>query len=340
MTIATDKKQQISPANVPEFDTLDFNQLNWSSEENLPVEITIFDLQELRAGKNLDTLKAALKNNFPFYIKNFGIPESEVESIFNITRNFFNEPEKEKAKMVHPELPLILRGYSAYGAGAYENSLNGGKAINQYTKYAWGPVKNVAPNAEFSDAYQNMQHKLSQISDQVLDCIGEALDLKSHDQWKNLFKGEDTVLHCQCYYPEKPLGKSRMVTHADASSVTLLTQLPSENGHIGLKVETENGYIGVPAIRDTIVIMVGETMNSLSHGHIKPVMHAVTGPTENIETSERSSMPFFANPRDAFKMKRPPESTHSKFYNADDETTFRQYSDNIAAAYVKTEKAG
>jgi len=340
MRTSTINKQKSTAITEPDFGILDFNQLNWSKEASLPDQVSIFDLQELRAGKGLTSLKSALENNLPFYIKNFGIPESEVESVFNITRHFFNQPEKEKAKMAHPELPLILRGYSAYGAGAYENSLNGGKAINQYTKYAWGPIKNVAPNTEFSDAYKKMQLKLSEISDQVLDCIGEALDLKSHDQWQNLFQGEDTVLHCQCYYPEKPLGKARMVTHADASSVTLLTQLPSENGHVGLKVESGDGYIGVPAIRGTIVIMVGETMNSLSNGRIKPVMHAVTGPTENIETSERSSMPFFANPRDAFKMKPPPQSTHSKFYNADNETTFRQYSDNIAAAYAKTEKAG
>lgn len=82
----------------------------------------------------------------------------------------------------------------------------------------------------FKKAFANMFAKLSSVANGVVDCIGDALGLKMHDQWQNLFDGEDTVLHCQYYYPEKPLGGDRMTSHADASVVTLLNQLPAESG--------------------------------------------------------------------------------------------------------------
>ncbi|WNO10788.1 2OG-Fe(II) oxygenase family protein [Teredinibacter sp. KSP-S5-2] len=333
-----DNKTHIDPLSAPEFSDLIFNELNWNSEEEIPEGVKIFDLEELEKGLRLDELKESLEKSYPFYIKNFGIHEDEVENIFNTTRRFFRKSEAEKRAMVHERLPIILRGYSAYGTGAYENSINNGKAINQYAKYAWGPSENVYPDDGFKNTFQDMIDKLIRVSDRTMDCIGKALDLKQHPEWDNLFDGEDTVLHCQCYYPEKPLGVDRMVTHADASSITLLTQLPARNGHVGLKAKMDDKYVPIPPVRGSIVVMTGETMNSLTNGRVQPVMHAVTGPATDIENSERSSMPFFANPKNTFKMQRPPVSTHHKFYNEDNSTTFGDYSNNIAVAYKQTEE--
>lgn len=323
----------------PTFEPLSLDKLRWHNRDEIPAGVLVFDYDDIRTGVRLDGLRDALAAGAPFYIENYGIAERDVEMAFNAAREFFRGPEERKEAMVHPELPRILRGYSGYGTGAYENSLNDGKAVNQYAKYAWGPTDNVPPNPEFQQAFDAMFAQLLSVANGMTDRIGEMLGLKTENHWQNLFDGEDTVMHCQCYYPEKPLGADRMVSHADASVVTLLHQLPAENGHVGLKAKLGDEFVGVPAIRETLVVMVGESLNGLTDGRAKPVIHAVTGPTNDIERSERSSMPFFLNPRYAFEMKRPAESTHSKFYNASGPTTFGEYSQNIANAYAKTEGA-
>ncbi len=323
----------------PEFEPLCLDKLKWHSREEIPGGVLVLDYTEMMEGLHLNALRKTLADGNPFYIENYGVTESDAESVFNVTRDFFNQPEEQKTKMVHPELPLILRGYSAYGTGAYENSLNEGKAINQYSKYAWGPSNNIYTNMMFKQAFDNMFTKLSAVASGVVDCIGHALGLKMHDQWQNLFDGENTVLHCQFYYPERSLEGDRMIPHADASVVTLLNQLPAEGGHVGLKAKLGEEFVGIPEIRGTLVVMVGESLNAMTNGRARPVIHAVTGPTRDVERSERGSMPFFLNPRNAFEMPRPAETTHGKFYNSSGVTTFDEYSQNIARAYVQTEGA-
>jgi isopenicillin N synthase-like dioxygenase len=83
--------------------------------------------------------------------------------------------------------------------------------------------------------------------------------------------------------------------------------------------------------------MVGESLNSFTNSRIKPIIHAVTGPKSNAEKSERSSMPFFANPRFDLKMKCPKETIHEQFYNDSDDMCFGVFSNNIHRAFDRIE---
>jgi isopenicillin N synthase-like dioxygenase len=330
-------ESKITPSVDPTFTPVSFDELNWHAESDVPEGITIYDLERLSEGKELDKLAKSLQDNYPFYIKNFGISDSEIEAIYNKTREFFKKPEEEKIKMVHENLPLIMRGYSPYGTGAYENNIVNGRSVNQYCKYAWGPSDNIYPDQEFNDVFSNYYKKVNLASERIINCIGDALDLKDDDQWPNLFNGEETVLHCQVYYPELPLGNQRMIPHSDASTVTLLHQLPSPSRHVGLIVKIGEEFVGVPPIRSTIVVMAGESLNSFTNSRIRPVIHAVTGPKSNIENSERSSMPFFANPRFELKMKCPRETIHEQFYTDSEDMCFGVFSSNIHKAFDRIE---
>jgi isopenicillin N synthase-like dioxygenase len=327
----------ITPNVVPAFDHVSFDKLNWHSDNEIPEEFVIFDLEKLSHGEDLEKLAISLEQNYPFYIKNYGISEKEMENIYNKAREFFKIPENEKKEMAHKTLPPILRGYTSYGAGAYENSIVNGRAVNQYCKYAWGAYDNIFPDEEFNEIFSNYYKKINLASEKILNCIGEVMELKDNDQWDNLFDGEETVLHCQVYYPESPLGNQRMVPHSDASTVTLLNQLPSPNRHVGLVVKNGDEYVGVPPLRGTVVVMVGEALNSFTNSRIKPVIHAVTGPKSNVEKSERSSMPFFANPRYDLKMNCPKETIHEKFYNDSEDMCFGVFSSNLHRTYDQIE---
>lgn len=315
-----------------------FDHLKWHTDSEIPKSIHILEYQSIIDHDCDEVIRSNLVQGKPFYIRNFGIPEALIENAYNETRKFFDCSEEIKTSMVHRDLPQILRGYSGYGTGAYENSLHNGKAINQYAKYAWGPSHNISPNDTFAKIFNNIIVHMIRISDDIVAAITSAFSLTHHPQYQNLFEGEDRVLHCQCYYPEKPMGEGRMIPHADASTVTLLHQLPSESQHVGLQAKIDSEYIGIPPIRGTLVVMTGESLNGFSSGRIKPVIHAVAGPRTNIEQSERSSMPFFANPRNVFDMGTPKDSTHKKFYNINKPTSFRNYADNIAQAYQESEK--
>jgi isopenicillin N synthase-like dioxygenase len=336
--MTVEEQTVIEPNAIPEFDHVNFDELNWHEDNEIPEEFAIFDLEKLSHGEGLEQLANSLEQNYPFYIKNYGISEKEMENIYNKAREFFKRPENEKIEMAHKTLPPIMRGYTPYGAGAYENSIVNGRAVNQYCKYAWGPSDNIFPDDEFNEIFTNYYNKINLASEGILDCIGEALDLKDNDQWVNLFDGEETVLHCQVYYPESPIGNQRMIPHSDASTVTLLNQLPSPNRHVGLLVKKGDEYVGVPPLRGTVVVMVGESLNSFTNSRIKPVIHAVTGPKSNAEKSERSSMPFFANPRYNLKMDCPKETIHEQFYTETEDMCFKVFSNNIHSKYNKIEQ--
>jgi isopenicillin N synthase-like dioxygenase len=331
------EQSTIEPNTIPVFNHVSFDKLDWHADNEIPEQFLIFDLEKLSQGEDLDKLANSLEKNYPFYIKNYGISEKEMEDIYNIARDFFKRPENEKVEMSHEKLPPIMRGYTPYGAGAYENNIVNGRAINQYCKYAWGPSDNIYPDDEFNQVFTNYYKKINLASERILDCIGEAMDLKDNDQWVNLFDGEETVLHCQVYYPESPLENQRMIPHSDASTVTLLNQLPSPNRHVGLLVKIGDDFVGVPPIRGTVVVMVGESLNSFTNSRIKPVIHAVTGPKSNVEKSERSSMPFFANPRFALKMKCPEDTIHEQFYNDSEDMCYGVFSNNIHRAFDRIE---
>jgi isopenicillin N synthase-like dioxygenase len=332
-----EKQIEIEPNAIPDFDHVGFDKLNWHADNEIPEKFLIFDLEKLCQGENLEKLTMSLEQNYPFYIKNYGISEKELEKVYNKAREFFKRPENEKLEMSHETLAPIMRGYTPYGAGAYENNIVNGRAVNQYCKYAWGPSDNVFPDEEFYEIFTNYYKKINLASEKILNCIGEAMDLKNNDQWDNLFDGEESVLHCQVYYPESPIGNQRMIPHSDASTVTLLNQLPSPNRHVGLLVKIGDEFVGVPPIRGTVVVMVGESLNSFTNSRIKPIIHAVTGPKSNAEKSERSSMPFFANPRFDLKMKCPKETIHEQFYNDSDDMCFGVFSNNIHRAFDRIE---
>jgi isopenicillin N synthase-like dioxygenase len=330
--------KSIEPEAVPAFTSVSFDKLDWHSENEVPEEFRIFDLEMLSSGEDLDKLAYSLEHNYPFYIKNFGISEKEMEGIYNKAREFFKRPESEKVEMIHEKYPPIMRGYTPYGAGAYENNIVNGRAVNQYCKYAWGPEDNIYPDHDFNSIFSNYYNKINIASETILDCIGEAMDIKDDAQWPNMFNGEETVLHCQVYYPEPPISNQRMIPHSDASTITLLNQLPSPSRHVGLLVKIGDNFVGVPPIRGTIVVMVGESLNSFTNSRVKPVIHAVVGPKTNFETSERSSMPFFANPKFDLKMKCPTDTIHKQFYHDGDDMCFGVFSNNIHRAFDRIER--
>ena len=239
-TLATmDKKTSIPSGFTKPFEPLSLDKLNWYSEMDIPKEIPLLDLTNMSRKEQMDCFKKTSEGSNCLYVKNYNIENQDVEDLINVTREFFNQTEDRKLKCRHP-FRGIMRGYGAYQQESSEKLFevhNSGKG-DSHVNFSWGPCDNVYLDLNFKKIWKNYFDKSCYMAKILSELAIDSLEMGDILNWEHIKHG-DHVLKIQEFIADSKETSQpyRMVPHTDTSFVTILNQIPADNGYMGLEVK-------------------------------------------------------------------------------------------------------
>ncbi len=251
-----------------------------------------------------------------FQIVGHGVDLDFIQSVYDISRDFFDLPEAEKTKVSQPS-PDQVRGWSAVGKEGLSYSLGEAAPGDLKEKMDMGPPNvpddpyfsmevagpHFAPNvwpqepAEFRALWEEYFLTMSELSRQLMRIFAVGLDLPIDyfedkiDRHISMFR----VLN----YPDQvdaPLpGQLRAGAHSDYGSLTIVRQ---EQRPGGLEVLNKAGeWVGVPAIPGGLVVNIGDLMAEWTNDRWVSTVHRVVNPPrDKAHDSRRISLVLFHQP--------------------------------------------
>ncbi|KAF2269794.1 Clavaminate synthase-like protein [Lojkania enalia] len=258
------------------------------------------------------------------YLKNHGIPPSDVSTIFANSAKFFARTQEQKDALSWYS-PEANRGYTAQGRekttdleerGDIEalrkavpdlkESLEIGKEGEPGMPNMWPPTEGDEDAKVFKEVMLKFHDTCKDLHTQIMRAI--ALGMGIDESWFDGFTdGGDNTLRL-LHYPgvSKSVFKRddgqlqvRAGEHSDYGSITLLFQ----DSRGGLQVRSPKGtFVDATPIPDTIVINAGDLLSRWANDTIKSTKHRVVEPPPKPEDEgldaypPRYSVAYFCNP--------------------------------------------
>jgi deacetoxycephalosporin-C synthase/deacetoxycephalosporin-C hydroxylase len=323
---------------------INYDRLNWHSESDLPTCFPIFDLQHLEVfdpndddglSQQARSFIATVRNSGFFYLKGHGISDILITDLINTTNSFFLLPSETKRQYVCPYLPL--RGYSGYCEESTATAIGYGTEPDHCEKYTW-TWNNIYPNEHFQTIWSQYQSEVGNVCRRLLKIIGIALNVEETAVWQQVLDGRPMIRYLD--YPEwsEASGNAleRMAPHCDIGSITLLHQTPCENGAVCLEALVDNKFIGLPSIKGSFVVNLGETLAHLTNGFVKATKHRVIRSPE--QGNSRTALAAFYMPNDKFDLHEFRGSRFQGHYLKDDMQYFHELIDEIAVTFCQKQQ--
>ena len=267
-------------------------------------EMPILDLNDWLTGGPIEPLveqfKAACTNTGFFYVKNHGIPQEVVDSVFEATRRYYSLPMDERMKDKIDE--RFRRGFMPYGVTqhpgnkpdlkeSYELGLD--LPLNDPDVMAGLPLH--GPNRwpidkpwlkHAADTYFDHTRELGM---RLLRIFAKALGQTEEFflQWCQKPMVQSRLFH---YPPQSTPTTMELgaAAHTDYGMLTLLAQDPIG----GLELRTRSGeWVAAPWLEGTLVINLGDLVKVWTNETYVSNLHRVANRTSR----ERFSIPTFFN---------------------------------------------
>ncbi|KAJ3889992.1 flavonol synthase/flavanone 3-hydroxylase [Lentinula edodes] len=255
------------------------------------------------------------------YLVNTGIPQGQIDGMFDWSAKLFALPIETKLKAPHPPEGWKHRGYSGIGREQvsqlifdpdelrairtgkfpdFKESFDLGSEDSQALPNNWIPDKDFPGFQTYAINFYNTCREF-QLSI-LLPALALGLDLP-----KDFFLGYHEANENQLrllHYPGAPTSvfesgeRGRIGAHTDFGTGTLLFQ--DDCG--GLEVETPSQpgvFMHVPPVPGTVLFNIGDFLMRWSNDTLKSTLHRVRAPPrrdgqgDNGETKERFSMAYF-----------------------------------------------
>jgi isopenicillin N synthase-like dioxygenase len=235
-----------------------------------------------------------------FQLIDHGVDPTFVDDYFSAMERFFALPDELKATIDKINSPWF-RGWERIGAELTDNNVDHREQIDVWTEHApaAGPVdppylRLEGPNQWPDDAVlpgfralvERFQREMGAIADTLMAamCVGLGL---APDHLDNVFGERRMSLVKLIHYPPTPPGEAGVNGHHDAGFLTLLWQ----HGVAGLQAQNPDGeWIDVPPTPGTIVVNLGEILQSMTGNYFVATNHRVITP------EERYSSGYFHGP--------------------------------------------
>lgn len=239
-------------------------------------------------------------------LKNHGYSEAEQVKLYDSIKSFFDLPDEVKMK---------YDGASTGGQRGYTGKLKehaAGRNVGDLKEfYHIGKGKegvkeghyqeNIFPEEipEFKKYTLQAYSTLEDVGKKILSAIALYLDLDENHFNDKVNEGI-SILRPLHYFPienpdEVPKGAVRAAEHGDINLITLLMGASAE----GLEVLRRDGkWIPITAVKDCIIVNVGDMLQRYTNGRLKSTIHRVVNPPKEKMQTSRYSIPFFmhANP--------------------------------------------
>jgi len=239
-------------------------------------------------------------------IRNHGYSDENQAKLYDAIKSFYALPDELKLKYDGSHTGG-QRGYTGKGkehaagrnVGDLKEFYHVGKFIEGSDSSHYQP--NIFPNEipEFKEQTLVAYATLESIGKKMLSAIALFLGLEQ-DHFENKVDKGISILRPLHYFPienpdEIPDDAVRAAEHGDINLITLLMGASAE----GLQVKRRDGkWIPITAVKDCLVVNVGDMLQRYTNGRLKSTIHRVVNPPREKMKSSRYSVPFFmhANP--------------------------------------------
>jgi len=266
-------------------------------------------------------------------VKNHGIPDKIINELYSIVEDFFALPVSKKVKY---EIDGIggARGYTSFGKEHAKNRNAGDlKEFWHFGQFVEGddPIGNEYPQnvsveelPQFLKTGKNAYRSFEECGKHMLRAIALYLGLEENFFDGQIYNGNSILrpIHYPPIVNPEP-DAVRAGEHEDINLITLLVGASAD----GLQVlNRQNEWISVTAIKDHIIVNVGDMLQRLTNNKLRSTTHRVVNPPKEEWGKPRYSMPFFLHPRSDMSLNCLP--------NCIDENKPKDYKDISAGDYL------
>lgn len=258
-----------------------------------------------------------------FQVKNHGVDQKLVESLEEISKEFFMLPLEEKKK--YPMAPGTVQGYGQAFVFSEDQKLDWCNMFALAIEPHWMRNPNLWPNKpeRFGETLEEYSREVRKLCKKLLELIAIGLGLKE-EAFSEMF-GETVQAVRMNYYP--PCSRPDLVMglspHSDGSAITVLQE--AKGSPVGLHIHRDRTWIPVQPIPNAFVINIGDTLEVLTNGKYKSVQHRAVANEERDRLSivtfyapsyevELGPMEEFVNEKNPTKYKRYNHGEYSKHY--------------------------
>lgn len=280
------------------------------------MSIPVVDLSEFTHGSAaqkasfVQQLGAAYETFGFVAVKNHGIPDQLIDSIYKYVQAFFSLPLDKKKGYEIPGL-AGQRGYTSFGREHAKGSevpdlkeffqfgqtIEDGEDVGEY----YPPNVVVQDLPEFTPTLLEAYRHYEASGRQLLRAIALYLGLDEFYFDEHIHNG-NSILRCIHYPPitQEPKSAIRAEQHEDINLITLLVGASAD----GLEILTkQNEWVPVTSLPEQIVVNVGDMLQRLTNNKLKSTTHRVVNPPREHWHTSRFSMPFFLHPKSKMSLK-------------------------------------
>lgn len=276
--------------------------------------IPILDLSSARLADGtfnpefIDELREAAHTVGFFQLTNYGAAESQVDSLFSVTKQFFDLPLEDRLTLDN-RTSAHFRGYARLGTEVTKGRPDAREqidfsperpALESYPEDEpyWllqGPnlwPRDILP--ELEDAAMQWAELMSGVGAELLSAIAVALQLPE-DYFAEPFEEAPAWMAKLVHYVgggAQETGNQGVGAHADYGFVTLLLQ--DEVGGLEVLPLGTDAWVPVKPIPGALVVNLGEMLEVATEGYLAATIHRVQSPPPGVD---RYAVPFFWSPR-------------------------------------------
>ncbi|KFK31850.1 hypothetical protein AALP_AA6G166600 [Arabis alpina] len=264
---------------------------NLSEVETSGDSIPLIDLCDLDGSKRAEIvhqLAYACSTYGFFQIKNHGVPDTTIEKMLTVGREFFHQPESERIKHYSADPTKTTRVSTSFNVSA-DKILN----WRDYLRLHCFPIEDFIgewPSSpiSFREVTAEYATNVRALVLRLLEALSESLGVE-RDHISNRL-GQHAQHMAFNYYPPCPEPELTygLPGHKDPTVITVLLQ----DQVSGLQVFKDDKWIAVNPIPNTFIVNIGDQMQVISNDLYKSVLHRAIVNTEK----ERLSIPTFYFP--------------------------------------------
>jgi len=282
-----------------------------SSFSSIPVidigPLFLYSPNDIEFQPVVDAISDACKRVGFFYIKNHGIPKSEMDLIFQETAAFFDLPLDIKQK-VSIGNSKHHRGYVGIGEEGVDEfnedtdlkqAFDIGLDLAEDDPEILNKVPNYGPNqwpeglpSSWKINVLDYYNRILQLGRRLTVAFAVALKLDIN-YFQEMYKKPMSILRLLKYPPQSEKKSKTQLgcgVHTDYGFLTILAQ----DSIGGLQVQNVEGkWIDATPIEGTLVVNLGDMMARATNDIFKATPHRVINPPS---TNHRYSLPFFFDP--------------------------------------------
>lgn len=237
-------------------------------------------------------------------VKNHGIDQLLIDTLYTNVQSFFGLPENNKRNYEVPGL-AGQRGYTSFGKEHAKGSdapdlkefFQFGQTIaaGQTSAENYPDNVQVSDVASFNEKFLEAYRAFEKSGGALLSAIAIHLGLGENYFEAHIHLG-NSILRAIHYPPilNEPKSAIRAEQHEDINLITLLVGASAD----GLEIlSKENEWLAVKAGPGEIVVNVGDMLQRLTNDRLKSTTHRVVNPPREKWHTSRYSIPFFLHPK-------------------------------------------